>query len=282
VSEVTLRTRGEQAAPNPQSEDKASFRKVLVEDDTPHRKVVIERIQFDGPIHLSEADVAQIIAETNRGELNADGSGWVEDLTEIGLRGAWQDRGYFHMKVTAEAHSLGGDSAEERFLVTAHVEEGLQYHLGDLRFVGAPGIPEAELREVFPLHGGELFSVSLVREGLSVLTKLYSSRGYIDFVAVPDTEVDDNLQRISLEMRLEEQKQFRVGDFEILGLAPTLEAQLRSLIRPGEIYDGGIVYDFYKENKWGMPSDLWPEDLETHRDVKAGIVDLLFDFRSCP
>jgi hypothetical protein len=43
------------------------------------------------------------------------------------LRGAWQNLGYFRVKVSAEARSLGSDSNEERFLVTAHVDEGLQY-----------------------------------------------------------------------------------------------------------------------------------------------------------
>jgi hypothetical protein len=191
ATNVKLQTRGEQAAPNPESEDKASDAKVVLEDDTPHRKVIIESIQFDRPIHLPEDVVAQIVAEANQHDLNTDRPGWVEELAEIGLRGAWQDRGYFKVMVAAEAHSLGSDSVEERFLVTAHVDEGLQYHLGDLQFVDGTGIPEAELRGVFPLRGGELFNVSLVRKGIEALTKLYGSRGYIDFTTVPDTDVDN-------------------------------------------------------------------------------------------
>lgn len=252
------------------------------EDDGPHRNVIIESIQFDGPIHLSDSDIARIISDANRGEWNANGSGWVDDLVQIGLRGAWQDRGYFKVKVNAEAHSLGGDSSVERFLVTAHVQEGLQYHLGDLRFVDGTGIPEAELRTVFPLHGGEIFNVSLIRAGIEALTKLYGSRGYIDFTAVPRTEVDDNLQRISLVMRLDEQKQFRIGKFEILGLTPNLEGRLSSIIRPGEIFDDQVVYDFFRTNKLALPSGVSFEDMEALRNVKAGIVDLMFDFRPCP
>ena len=255
----------------------------VAENDAPHRKVIIESIQFDGPIHLADDDIAQIIAEANQHDLDADRSGWVEELTQIGLRGAWQDRGYFHVKVAAETRSLGGDSSTERFLVTAHVNEGPQYHLGDLRFVGDTGIPEAELRDTFPLRGGEIFNIDLIRSGLQALTKLYSSRGYVDFVAVPVEEVDDSLQRISLVIRLDQQKQFRVGNVEIFGLDPGLEARLKSIARPGEIYNREAIYDFYQKNESLMPSGLSFDDgAQARRDVKTGIVDLMFDFRLYP
>ena len=118
---------------------------------------------------------------------------WVAAFTNVALRGAWQDRGYFRVEFTSEARSLGGNSSEERFQIDAHVSEGLQYHLGDIRFVDGTAIPDAELQRVIPLRGGELFNVGLVRKGIEALTKLYGSHGYIDFTAVPDTEIDDNL-----------------------------------------------------------------------------------------
>jgi hypothetical protein len=83
-------------------------------------------------------------------------------------------------------------------------------------------------------------------------------------------------------MHLDEQKQFRVGKLEILGLAPSLEARLRSIIKPGELFDPRIVYDFDKENALVMVSDPLFNPLQVDRDVKAGIVNLLFDFRPCP
>jgi outer membrane protein assembly factor BamA len=253
-------------------------------DDLPYRKVIIDSIYFDGPIHLSASDIGEIISTANRGEWRADSPGWIDELTEIGLRSAWQNRGYFLVKVTAEAHSLGGNSSEERFQVTAHVDEGLQYHLGDVRFIGSdggiPAIPEAELRAVFPLSGGELSSVALVRKGIETLTKLYSSRGYIDFTAVPTTEVDNNLQRISLVMRLDQQKQFRVGNLVIEGIDPSLDALLRSIVKPGDVFDPQTVVDFWKENQTILPSRFL-DGMEARRNVRTGIVDLAFDFRPC-
>lgn len=57
-------------------------------DNVPHRKVVIERIIFDGPIHLDNSAVAQIVATANRNEwFTTDNAGWVEELAENWFEG---------------------------------------------------------------------------------------------------------------------------------------------------------------------------------------------------
>ncbi|HEV7968192.1 MAG TPA: POTRA domain-containing protein [Candidatus Acidoferrales bacterium] len=247
-----------------------------------HRKVIVDRLEFDRPVHLSESDVEQVIQTTNEIGYNADTSGWVDELTEIGLRSAWQNQGYFEIDVAADAQSIGGDSDHERYLVAVHVEkEGPQFHLGEVRFTGATAIPEAELQQVFPMREGEFFSVEKMRAGIQTLTKLYASHGYIDFTAVPETKADDNLQRISLLMRLDEQTQFRVGDLVIQGFTPSLEARLRSIIVPGEVFNPEPVQTFFKQYRSVLPShDL--ENFEARRNIRAGTVDLTFGPRSCP
>ena len=255
------------------------------------RKVIIKDINFDGPIHLSHSEVARIIKEANQKLLNADDPDWIKEFTETKLWEAWLTHGYFKVNVTAESRSLGGNSTEERFLVTAHVEEGLQYHLRNIRFRGVTDsrigddltFPEATLRAAIPIRDGEIFNVALIRNGIEALTKLYNSRGYIDFTAVPDTEVDDDLQpRISLVFALDPEQQFRVGKVEIMALDSKLEARLREIVRPGEIFNPEAMGHFFKENKSVLPSRLSPENIRVLRNVKVGIVDLAFDFRHCP
>ena len=257
-------------------------------DATPGRRVIIERINFDGPIHLPDSVVTQIVADANQGDgWHAGNLDWLHALTEVGLKNAWQNLGYFRVKVAAEASSLGVDSSTERFLVTAHVDEGLQYHLGELQFVStAPGdmqpFPESQLRDAFPLHEGDLFNLDPIRKGIEALTKLYSSQGYIDFTATPEMKVDDKLQRISLVMYLDEQKQFRVGSTEILGLDHGVEARLRLIIRVGEVFNPQPAYDFLKENQSLLPPGVSLDDLQARRNTKTGIVDVAFDARPCP
>jgi hypothetical protein len=247
-------------------------------------KVTIEHVDFDGPIHLPDSALAQAIADLNDQDWNARKPDWVDWFVEVGLKGAWQDRGYYKVQVAAEAHSLGGDAKGEKFLVTAHVTEGLQYHLGDLQFVNArPGeslhVSESQLRTAFPLREGELFNVGLVREGIEELTNLYVSQGYIDITATPEVKTDDKLQRASLVFDLDEQRQFRVGTLQIVGLDPSLEGSLRAAIRPGEIFSGHAIDDFLSQYQLPRPPGA---SLDVRRDARAGLVDLMLDFRPCP
>jgi len=244
------------------------------------RKAFIARVDFDGPIHLSQSVVAQIIKEANHGRMNADDPEWVKGFAEVGLREMWLNHGFYKVNVTAEAHSLGGNSSIERFLVTAHVNEGLQYWLSGVRFVGATDVPEAKLREAVPIRDGEPFDVSRIKEGIQSLTKLYDSLGYIDFTTAPFVDVDDD--RISVVFHLDLQKQYRVGKVEIRTVDSRLEIRLREFVRPGEVYDSGAVEDFLKKNKSALPPGFSPtDDIYLVRNMKAGIVDLGFDFRRC-
>jgi outer membrane protein assembly factor BamA len=250
-------------------------------------KVVIEHIDFDGPIHLADSAVTRIIAEFNNEELTTN-KAWLDQFVEIGLRGAWQNEGYYRVKPTAEARSLGGDSDEEHFAVTAHVEEGLRYHLGELRFVNVrtgaiPVFPESQLQHAFPMQPGEFFDVSRVRDGIQALARLYGSQGYSDFTATPKTEIDDNLQRISLVMALDEQTQFRVNEITLVGLEPALEARLKSVIRTGEVFDAEVIKDLLEQNR-GLLPQYWSfnDDLQLRRNVRAGTVDVVIDVRPCP
>lgn len=268
VAEGKLQTSAGRVAPNSEARGSA------------HRKVVIERIEFDRPVQLTDSEVQQVIDAANQNGWNADASTWTADLSER-LLDAWQNQGYFKavLAMPVQARSLGGDPNEERFLVGVHVEnEGPQFHFGDLRFTGGNAIPQTELREAFPLRGREVFAVSQVRAGLQALTKLYASRGYIDFTASPTTYVDDNLQRVSLSLQLDEGKQYRVGVLEIRGLDPTLEARLRSIVVPGDVFNPEPVVAFIKKNRPAFGSD----NLEIRRNETTGTVDLTPDLRACP
>jgi hypothetical protein len=251
------------------------------ENDAHYRKVIIESIRFDEPVHLPDSDITQIIAATNERDLNADDPHWTEQLDEIGLRSAWQDRGYFRLKVTTEARALGGDANVERFQVSARVNEGLQYHLSNLQFIGGHAIPGGELRQAIPLREGELYSVERIRAGLEALTKLYASHGYVDFTSTPDAEINDSLHSVSLSLHLNEGKQYRVGSVEIQGLDPSLEVPLRSIIVPGEVFDPDLFFAFVKESKSDLPPRGIEDRLQLHRNHNTGIVDVMVDTQSC-
>jgi hypothetical protein len=257
--------------------------------EAPHPKVVIDEMRFDGPIHLPDSVINEMVADANNAELDAANGAWVNQFAEAGIRDAWQSRGYFRVSVEpTEVELLGGDAPERHFRVTVHIDEGLQYHLGDLTFANSNpnasvnALSPSELREAIPLREGELFDVRAIRAGIEALYKKYAAIGFIDFTAVPELEIDDKLQRISITLRLDEQKQYRVREVNVIGLDRALDAILRSEVVPGDIFNSTAIDDFVKKNRSSLPTNLRREDyLQAKRDTRQGIVDLSLDFRSC-
>jgi len=222
---------------------------------TDHSKVIIDDLRFGSPIHLPESVIDEAIAEANGYEMDATNSNWVNEFVEAGLRSAWQDRGYFRVTAgRAEIEALGGDSHDQHFRVFVPVNEGLQYHLGALAFTGGTAFSFGELRGLIPLREGEIFDISKIRAGIAALTKKYDANGYIDFTAVPKTDIDDKLQRISLTLELDEQKQYRIGNVSVTGLDPTLEGVLRSTLVIGEIFNPATIDGFVKESRSSSPN----------------------------
>lgn len=254
------------------------------EVEGPHPIVVIDVVHFDGPIHASRSARSGFIREANQAALSADDD-WLGGFQEVGLRGWWQDHGYYNVKVTAESHLNSGDSQHQHFSVSVHVDEGLRYRLSGIRFVNVDperglSVPAEQLRKVIQVRDGEILNVNKVRRGVEALTQFYNTKGYVDFTAEPLLKTDDAHRRISVLMRLSEQKQYTIAKVDVLSQNPELETELRSTIKAGDVYDRKLIEDFFTKHKSILPPDSSPmTSIKFERDVKTGTVNLVFDFR---
>jgi outer membrane protein assembly factor BamA len=248
--------------------------------------VVIDSVDFDAPITLPEQARLKLVDDLKKHEFDAD-SKWLDEVAEVALRGTWQDQGYFKVVAEATARDIGGDALHEHVALTAHVEEGLQYFQGrlDIRSTD-PEVPlvftQEVLRNVYPLREGDLFDADKIRKSLDAYRQLYGPHGYIDFSAEPDFDVNDETQRVSLVLALDQQKQFRIDRLEVDGLDPRTESILRSMIKPGDVFNDDLVKEFFEENKSVLPPDAPLDDLKIEKNVKEGSVSLRFDFFTCP
>jgi hypothetical protein len=252
----------------------------------PARTVVIDDVKFDGPTHMPDAVREHVVAELKLRTFEAD-SGWLEEIESVSIRGAWLDEGFFKVAPTATVQVISADPVVQHVSLTVHLDEGLQYRLGDVRFRSSdPTAPlvfsNDELRKLIQMREGDLLNIDKIREGLDAMKQLYGSHGYIDFVATPITYVDDERGRVSLVIEADQQKQFSFGKIEVFGLNPALVELLKSKLKPGDIFDNDLIGNFLTENKSSLPPDASFEDIEFHRNVRAGTVDLRFNFQACP
>jgi outer membrane translocation and assembly module TamA len=250
-------------------------------------KVVIASIQFVPEIQIPEPVRGRILSSIKSPTFYDDSErDWLTEMQDIGIRGALQDSGFFKVKVNAEARLIDRNEGRSRYALTLHIDTGQQYRLGDVHFESVAKnplvYPASELRRLIPLDRGEIFNVSKVREGMREISKLYAAKGYIDMVPEPEVVNDEGDGPVEVIMKIDEGKQYRIRKIEFLGLDEKAQNQLRPQLKPGDVYDEDLVEQLLKGNKPVLPSDVSRRDLQLTRDTKYGMVDMRFDFYSCP
>jgi outer membrane protein insertion porin family len=254
-------------------------------DPSPQIKIKIVSVEFQRDISLTDEDRAQILASIKRKDFWTDSKGtdddWVTELQDV-VRGTLQDEGYFKAVAEVHAHSVRAESQQSTYAVVVAIDSGPHYRLKEIHIVGATAFSPAEIREQFQLSPGEVFDVSKIRQGIETLTPLYGAKGYINFTAIPEDDVDERTGLVDLTINLDEGQQFRVGSVQILGLDEKAQRLLKSLPEPGQIYDNQILENFLRENESLLPVGPSPEDdISAQQHVQDGTIDLVFDFRRC-
>jgi outer membrane protein insertion porin family len=218
-----------------------------------------------------------------------------EDL-EVGVRGLYQDHGYFKVLVkdpilkTVDDNRAGvpgpwpmlGSKHGKRTDITIPIEEGDLYHMGTLAFRSADlsqGLvfQKEALARIFPLKQGDIFSAEKIRKALDTYHKLYGEYGYIDFTPTPLTEVDETKRVVNLIMEFDQQKQFFVRRIEFSGNTTTRDKVIRRelLVDEGQIFNNRLwELSLLRLNQLNYFDTIKPENAELKKNVKAGTVDI--------
>jgi outer membrane protein assembly factor BamA len=232
-----------------------------------------------------QQEIAQIYRDrhVNSGSVERDMDSFAEELGER-VRAEYQNMGYF--KAEVDSHPLKTADAHVYDLEAQVRSVGPQYRLGDIRFLRATVFPATELRDLFRMQRGEVFSRVKVAEGLEQLRHLYGSQGYINYTPVPATEFDNQTDIVNLTIDSDEGKQFRVGEIEVSGVDDLTKTRVLSEL-------GMKVGDIYSTEAWRKLRSEFPVLAETHTPARAhegvdeatAVVDVVLNFRKaagCP
>jgi outer membrane protein insertion porin family len=245
-------------------------------------EISIAEVTFSGPIQLPVSDQDQIAALIRR-QHYGDSPDGTTDYGVENVRAGWQNHGYFKVKVSGAKRTLTSSPASRRIALSFHVEEGLQYSLDRITFKNYKLMADVSaVRRLFPINDGDIFSREKIATGLQNLSKAYAEMGYINFTSVPDTSFDDENKLISLEIDMDEGKQFYVSSVKVLGLdEPARQELLTDLpIKRGQIYTSRLWELALRKYGFLFP-DCKCGDYERRLDEKAGTVALTLDFRPC-
>jgi outer membrane translocation and assembly module TamA len=142
---------------------------------------------------------------------------------EIGLRigVALRNLGYLRAAVDEPRVSFPSQGVRKGMAqVTIKVKQGTQYRLGEIQVQKATIFPYTQLRNLFSLHRGEIFNEEKIEEGVENLRKLYETKGYVNFVADPETSIDESRRTIDLFVDLDEGKPYNFGQLQLEGIEP--------------------------------------------------------------
>ncbi len=137
--------------------------------------------------------------------------------------------------------------------VEAEVSEGVQYRLGDITFVNTHAFTPKKLREQFPLKKGELFERSKVASGIESLRKLYGTGGFLDWIAIPETQLASD-GTANLNISVQEGPQYHMGKLDIVA-AEEVKLRLRAewKLVEGDVYDNTYIDQYLEANRDLLP-----------------------------
>ena len=163
--------------------------------------------------------------------------------------------------------------------VYVKVEEGNQYHLRNISWVGNTVYPSEALDEYLQIKDGDVYNQKLLDERLNkdddAVGNLYYNNGYV-FFQVDPVEVNVGEDSLDLEMRIIEGPQATINHVRIAGNDRLYENVVRRqlLTLPGALFNKDAVMRSYREiaqmghfNPEAINPDIQP-------DAQNGTVDI--------
>ena len=253
-------------------------------------KIVIDDVDLQGAVHLPESAKRQLMADLMHKEY-PENSDWVADVRDKAVRAeteGWPDReiqGYIGFSVGATFKTLRQEPGLRHVLVTIQLNEGKQKKLKAIGFRYAGTQPasasfeSAKLRKLIALSDGEIYDRDRFLAGLDAVSRAYHEQGFIDLTYNVEMQFDGANQSVEVFVELNEGKQYRWGNIQVVGPDSKMEMLLKTQLKMGSPVNPKLIEDFYRDNKSALTVGASPKNVKWQYDRERATVDLTFDLR---
>ncbi len=165
----------------------------------------------------------------------------------------------------------------DRYYITINIEENDQYRVGDVKITGNKQYNEAVIKLILGLVPGEVFNEERLRKSFENLKKLYGSRGYINFTAVPIQDFDETKKLVNLNINVDEDRQFYVNKIAFAGNTTTRDKVIRRevMVDEGQIFNSSLWdMSLQRLNQLGYFEEIKTEDAEVKPSPTEPQVDI--------
>ena len=231
-------------------------------------KGAIRRIAFEGNEHFSEKVLRKQMKTRGKTLISfLDKSGRLDetqlqqDLDK--LREWYQNHGYIDVEIkdVRKEHSGNGP-----IIITIVIAEGPQYHVGKIAVSGEKVATEANIRALFKMKEGSVYSPKALHDDAKAIADAYGSGGYVDLVVLPES-APAGPARIDVHYKIEEGDRSFLQRVNIAGNTRTKDKVIRRevLLAPGDVFNT-VRVDTTKKRLENLgyfsKVETYPEDTE--------------------
>jgi len=158
----------------------------------------------------------------------------------------YNKKGFRNAKIVADSvYTINN----ERVGIYMKIEEDKRFYFRNVNFVGNTKYTTGRLDSVLNIRRGDIYNLELLETRLNFnpqgidLSSLYTDDGYLAFYAFPvETLVEPD--SIDIEVRMNEGKQFRIGQIAVSGNTKTNDHVIFREIRtrPGELFNRSDIF----------------------------------------
>jgi outer membrane protein insertion porin family len=198
----------------------------------------------------------------NEDELNTD----VDRLTAF-----YYDNGYIHVRVDEPKVERVGKG----LVVTMKIDEGPQFHVGEISFKGDVLLSDKELRDEIKFKKGDVFRTSRLRDSIFDLTEAYGDLGYAFAEVEPDTITNAEAKTVDIAFAFKSGAVVNIRRIDIAGNTKTRDKVIRRelAVNEGQRFSGtGLRFSKRNVKRLGFFDEV---ELTTNRTELQDQVDLL-------
>ena len=251
-------------------------------------KVKVHKIYIDGNNVLSDRQLQRVMKKTNeKGNLlnlfrqkKFVESDYEDDLNRIIQK--YNEKGYRDAVILADSVVPYDEKTVDVYI---SLDEGKQYFVNDVTWVGNTIYPTENLAALLGIEKGDVYNQKLLKkrttEDDDAIANAYMDHGYLFFDIVP---IEKNVRgdSIDLEMRIVEGPQARINNVIINGNDRLYEKVIRRELRvkPGELFSKSDLMRSAREI--AQTGHFNPEnmDIRPEPNQENGTVDILFNLES--
>ena len=247
-------------------------------------RIKIKSISFDGNEAFSDATLRGKMKNTKRKFL---GRFWktskyiIDDYKEDleSLIEFYSENGYRDARVLSDKLTWNDDNTIN---LTITVEEGRQYHFGDIKFVGNKQYTDEFLNNILRIEKGDIYNGKVLKERISGdgtptsqdIQTLYHNNGYL-FSSVNAVETQVKNDSITVEVRIREDEPATIKRVTVVGNDKTNDHVIfRELrVKPGDLFSRqNIIRSIREIGQLGFfDANVTPDVKPNYNDKTADI-----------